>query len=191
MRTLWKIIKAVFWVCVTVVAIDVLTVVFFSVYRPAIPKTDAIIILGAAINTPSLNNRSLEGLKLYEEGDAGVVVASGGRISDADISEAAYMQKIIKKNETENVPVILEDKSVDTYQNIKFSKAEIPNAQSVIIVSDSFHLARGSLMAMREGFAHVYWASPNPDYYTKSELAFYYFREMVAMIDYIPKFIKG
>lgn len=192
MRRLWKIIKILFWTCLIVVGLDVLIVVGFSIYRPSIPvKADAIIILGAAINTPSLTNRSLEGLKLYRAGDANVIVASGGRVSNDDISEAAYMQKVIKKNSTSTVPVILEDKSTDTYENIKNSKAKIPGATSVIIVSDTFHLARGVLMAWRQGFKHVYWASPKPYYYDKNQMAFYYFREIVAMIDYIPKFIKG
>jgi uncharacterized SAM-binding protein YcdF (DUF218 family) len=192
MRKFCKIIKIIFWVFLTVIILDVLTVLGFSVYRPNIPgKTDAIIVLGAAIYTPSLDNRSLEALKLYQAGKAAEIVVSGGRVNNTDITEAADMKKVIERSSGSAVPVVLEDQSADTYQNIKFSKAKIPNAQSVIIVSDSFHLARGVIMAWREGFAHVYWASPNPDYYTKGELAFYYFREMVAMVDYIPKFIKG
>jgi uncharacterized SAM-binding protein YcdF (DUF218 family) len=191
MRRFWKIIKLLLLACVILLVVDILIVVGFSIYRPAIPKTDAIIVLGAAINTPSLYNRSLQGLKLYQEGKGEVIVASGGRISDDDISEAAYISKVIKKNGDQAIPVILEDKSTDTYENIKFSKVKIPDATSIVIVSDDFHLARAVLMAKREGFAHVYWSSPQPYYYSKTDLVFYYFREIVAMIDYIPKFIKG
>ena len=101
------------------------------------------------------------------------------------------MLKVIRKNEKVDVPVVLEDTSGDTYHNINNSKALIPNAKSVIIVSDGFHLARGVLLAKRAGFSTVSWSSPKPYYYNKKELVFYYFREMVAMIDYIPKFIRG
>ncbi len=191
MRLIWKTIKFLFYTCVIVLTVDVLLVLGFTVYHPHIPKVDAIIVLGAAINTPSLNNRSLEGLRLYKEGKADVIVVSGGRVSDDDISEAGYMQKIINKNSSTTVPIILEDQSGDTYENIKNSKAKISDAQSVIIVSDSFHLARAVLMAKREGFNHVYWSSPKPYYYDKNQLGFYYFREIVAIIDYIPKFIFG
>ncbi len=86
---------------------------------------------------------------------------------------------------------ILEDQSRDTYQNIKFSKAKIPNAQSVIIVSDAFHLARGVLLAKREGFKKVYWAAPSQTTYRPGELVFYYVREMFAIIAYVPKFVRG
>ena len=191
MKIFLKICKWLAVIVIIIVIIDAALVFGFSQYRPPIAKSDAIIILGAAINTPALDNRSLEGLRLYQEGKANVIVVSGGRISDEDISEAGYMQKVIKKNETENVPVILEDQSHDTYENIKNSKALIPSAKSVIIVSDDFHLARGVLLALREGFYPVAWSSPKPYYYDKKELAYYYFREMAAMVEYIPKFVRG
>jgi uncharacterized SAM-binding protein YcdF (DUF218 family) len=145
--------------------------------------------LGAAINTPALYNRSLEGLKLYEEGKANEIIASGGKISDEDISEAAYMQKVIKKNSSTTVPVILEDQSRNTFENIKNVKAKAPNVKSIIVVSDEFHLARAVLVARREGFYPVYWDAPEPTYYRRSELFYYYFREAVAIIDYLPKLI--
>lgn len=169
--------------------LDAGVVLLFAHWRPEIKKADAIIILGAAINTPALYNRTLEGLKLYDEGKADVLVLSGGKISEPDISEAQYMQKVIKKNSTENVPVILEDQSHNTEENIKNSKAKVPNAKSVIIVSDEFHLARAVLLAKRNGFDPVYWSSPKPTYYNPKELRHYYLREMEAMVGYIPTFI--
>lgn len=187
----FKIFKYILAAVLAVFLLDAGTLAFFSLYRPEIPQTDAAIILGAAINTPALYNRSLEGLRLYQQRKTNLLVLSGGRISDEDISEAAYMKKTILKNEFAPVPFVLEDQSHTTYENIKNSKKLIPDAKSIIIVSDIFHLARGVIMAKREGFAHVYWSAPDPNYYNKKDLAFYYFREFVALIDYIPKFIKG
>ena len=164
---------------------------FFSLYRPAISKADAIIILGAAINTPALYNRSLEGLKMYQEGKADMLVLSGGKVQESDLSEAGYMQKTIKKNSSSTVPTLLDDQSHNTYENIHNAKLLIPDAQSVIIVSDEYHLARGVLLAKRAGFRTVYWSAPKANYYKISELAYYYIREVFAMISYIPKFIRG
>lgn len=174
-----------------ILLVDLAVVLFFSFYRPVIPKADAIVVLGAAINTPALYNRSIQGLKLYQQGKAGVVVASGGRISDKDISEAGYIEKVMQSQSKMTVPVILEDNSHDTYENIKNTLAKIGKGKSIIVVSDDFHLARAVFMARREGFNPVYWSSPTPVYYDKSEIAFYYMREVFAMIDYIPKFIMG
>ncbi len=191
MKKLWKILKIPVLVVALVFLIDTVFVVFFSLYRPDIPKADAIIVLGAAINTPALDNRSLEGLRLYEEGKGDVIVLSGGVDYPRSISEAAYMQKIIRANQKQDVPLILEDKSRDTFENIKNSKTFIPGASSVIIVSDKFHLARAVLIAKRQGFKKVSWSSPRPYYYDIRELSYYYLREMAAMIEYIPRFIKG
>ena len=191
MKKFWKIYKYTSITVVSVLLIDLIIVMFFSLYQPEIKKVDAVVILGAAINTPALYNRSLEGLRLYEQGKADVLVLSGGRISDKYISEAEYMKKVITANTAMSVPVILEEDSHSTYENIKNTKAIIGKGKSIIIVSDEYHLARAAIMAKRMGFGPVYWSSPKPDYYNNSELAFYYLREMMAMVSYIPKFIFG
>ncbi len=177
------------------VVADVALVWGIAHVRPEIKHADAVIILGAAINTPALTNRTMEGLGLYEQDNVDVMVLSGGKISDADISEAQYMEKVIKKNAKEKVDYILEQDSHNTYENIKNSKAKLVEEgkahDSIIIVSDAFHLARGVLMAKRAGFDDVYWSAPSSGYYRRGELRFYYWREFVAMLNYIPKFITG
>lgn len=174
-----------------VIAADAALVWGIAHVRPDIEHVDAIIILGAAINTPALSNRTKEGLKIYEQGKADVMVLSGGKIADEDISEAQYMEKVIKKNSREKVNYILEEQSHNTYDNIKNSKAKLGDKDSVIVVSDAFHLARAVLMAKRAGFETVYWSAPSSGYYRRPELRFYYFRELIAMLNYIPKFISG
>jgi uncharacterized SAM-binding protein YcdF (DUF218 family) len=170
---------------------DIVLVFGIANYRPAIPETDAAIILGAAINTPALYNRTLEGLELYEEGKTKTLVFSGGKIASADISEAEYMEKVLRKHSTGKVEYILEDQAHNTYENIRNSRDKIPTKEEIVIVSDKFHLARAVLLAKRMGFDDVYWSAPEPSYYRKQELRFYYLRELVAMISYIPHFIKG
>jgi uncharacterized SAM-binding protein YcdF (DUF218 family) len=191
MKKFWKIIKYLLYIIIGFLLVDLAIIVFFSVYRPQLQKADAIIVLGAAINTPALYNRTLDGLKLYNQGDAKVLVLSGGVDYPRSMPEADYMKKVILQNASTVPNLILEPNSNSTYQNFVNSKALIPQVKSIIIVSDSFHLARAVLMAKREGFGPVYWSSPDPVYYNKAELSFYYLREVLAMIDYIPKFIFG
>lgn len=191
MYKFWKICKVILYFLVGFLVLDITIVIFFSLYRPEVQKADDIVILGAAIYTPSLYNRSLEGLKIYEAGDGMQIVVSGGRISDKDISEAGYMAKVIKTHASGAVPIILEDQSHSTYDNFKNTKEKIGSDKSIIVVSDSFHLARSIIMAKRLGFKVVFWSSPNAFYYTKKDLLYYYTREVIAMIDYIPKFIFG
>lgn len=192
MKLVWKIVKWFFIVGVFIIALDLMVVLFFSYYRPQIQKSDAIVVLGAAINTPASYNRSLEGLRLYQEGLAPVVVLSGGQDFKGAITEAEYMELIIESKSSVPVPLIIEDQSHSTYDNIKNTKAQLgANPGSLIIVSDDFHLARAVIMAYREGFTSVYFSSPEPKYYSLKDLFFYYFREMIAMLVYLPKFILG
>ena len=78
--------------------------------RPDIKDADAIIVLGAAINTPALKNRTLKGLELYEDGKSDLMVLSGGKIADSDISEAEFMAKVIDLNQEEPVKYVLHTK---------------------------------------------------------------------------------
>lgn len=191
MRYLKKFFGFLLYIVLVLVAVDVAMVLIFAHYRPEVSKSDAVIILGAAINTPALYNRTLTGLKYYKEGKADALMLSGGRISEEDISEAGYMRKVIRENIRPMPPVLLDDESHNTYENLQNSKAKLGEKKSVIIVSDEFHLARAVILAKRLGFSRVSWDAPEPSYYTKGELGRYYFREMVAMIWYLPKFIKG
>ncbi len=166
-------------------------VVFFGFYRPVIHPADDIVVLGAAANTPAAYNRSLQGLKLFQEGLAPAIVVSGGKDYSRGPTEANYMERVIEANSSTAAPIIVEDKSYSTYENLNNTRAIIGYGKSIIIVSDTYHLARSVLMAERLGFKPVYWSSPSPDYYAPKELAYYYLREVLAMIDYVPKFVTG
>ncbi len=191
MKILIKVLKISAVIVGLILVLDAGLILTFANWQPTITKADSVIILGAAINTPALTNRTLTALYLYQDGKADSIVLSGGKIADADISEAQFMQKVINRNTADPINYILEDQSHTTYENIKNSKAKIGDEDSIIIVSDKFHLARAFLVAKRAGFETVQWASPQPDYYSKQDLHYYYIREFVAIISYIPKFIFG
>lgn len=171
--------------------LDVLVILFFSFYRPVIKKADAIVVLGAAINTPASYNRSLEGLKLYQAGDAPLIILAGGVDYPHSLPEAEYMQNVILHNVSVVPSMLLDTTSQSTFQNLQNTKKLISGGKSIIIVSDSFHLARAVLTAKRLGFNPVYWDSPKPIYYDARELLYYYGREVFAMVDYLPKFAFG
>jgi len=188
-RTILKVFKFLVVFCVVVIVLDVVFVVLVAKMHREPEKADAVIILGAAINSPALYNRTLEGLSLYKQGKADVLVLSGGRISNRDISEAGYMKRVLEKNVSPLPDIRVDDESSNTEENIRNARKLIPEAKSVIIVSDEFHLGRGMLLAIRNGFYPVYVSAPKPEYYKSKELIWYYFREVVAIIAYIPTFI--
>ena len=189
-----KILKVLKWLVLCVAAVFILdfaVILAFANIQPKLEKADAIIVLGAAINSPALQNRSLKALELYEQGLAPVLVLSGGRISDKDISEATYMERVIQKNTQKPLNLILEEKSHTTFENLENSKVLFPNAKSIIIVTDKYHIARAVIMAKRVGFKTVAWSAPKP-YYSKIDDAIYFYgREVFAMLAYLPKFVFG
>ena len=191
-RKVWKIVKYLAYAALGVFAAVFLAIFIFGRFdhRP-IQQADAIVVLGAAVNTPSLYNRSLEGLRLYEAGDARVLVLSGGVDYPGAISEAQYMRKVINAYATHPVTLILDDQSHSTFENLQNTREKIGRGKSLIIVSDQFHLARAALTAKSLGFGPIYWSSPEPSYFSFSELLFYYVRETAAMIWYVPKFVTG
>lgn len=181
-------------ISVSVFGLDLGTVIGFSARHPAVPpKVDAVIVLGAKVGTPALKYRTLTGLKYVEEGKTDTIVLSGARGSNEPVSEAQAMKAVVDtqvaKTHGNQPHIILETRSTDTFQNISNSKALIPNAKSVVIVSDGYHLARSVAIAKHDGFQTVYWDAPKPSYYATIDLAHYYVREAIAMIVYFPELI--
>lgn len=170
------------------VVMDVVFVLGAAFIEPKPKKVDAIVVMGAAINSPELYSRSLKALELYEQSLAPVVVLTGGRISDKDISEAVYAKKVMEKNSKEPINTVLEDSSTNTYENMKNAKKLLPEAKSIIVVTDSYHSARSVLMALSVGFKEVLWASSENIATPKTNI-YHYLREMVALPSYIPKFL--
>jgi uncharacterized SAM-binding protein YcdF (DUF218 family) len=180
------------------VKVIVIVIVADAVFVWAFPNTDlpdkdepadAVIVLGAAPNSPAIRNRASLGYQLYTDGQAKAVILSGGKTSSKDESEAMNMARFLTKDKPASAPLVLEEKSANTYENLKNSKQLVPDADSVIIVSDSYHLPRAFLVAKSLGFEDVYWDSPKSDYYKSSELWWYYAREVVAVLAYTPRLL--
>ena len=65
-------------------------------------------------------------------------------------SEAETMKKYLLNHGINNHDLILEDKSENTYENLRNSQKKIPNKTSkVVIVTSDFHMSRALLIAKR------------------------------------------
>ena len=107
-----------------------------------------IICLGCSFTKPS-NVRAMEfriqkAVELYLAGKAEKIIFSGGNYSRKDLSEAKYMSDLAVKLGVPKRDIILEEKSIETLENAKFSKAIIDKKSfdSAIIVSSPWHLPR-------------------------------------------------
>ncbi len=121
-------------------------------------KPTTLVVLGCQIKAdePSLMlKRRLNAAYEYliEHEDVSVVV-SGGQGSDEITSEADVMRNYLLGKGISEDRIFMEDKSVNTQENIRFSKEIIEKeglCSDITIVTDGFHQLRGDIFARREG----------------------------------------
>ncbi len=135
-------------------------------FRPPFDR-DFIIILGCAIRkdgtpTPLLKGRADSALAFEKEqyektGKHAVFVPSGGQGSDEVISEGESMENYLIGEGIPKERIAREDKSVNTYQNMKFSKKVIDGFsdvqdKKVAFATTNYHVFRGYILSKKNGF---------------------------------------
>ena len=128
---------------------------------------DYIIILGCAIRkdgspTPILRGRIDRALTFEKEqfekwNKHAKFVPSGGKGSDEVISEAESMKRYLTEQGVPEDNILKEDKSVNTYQNMEFSKKVIEadagdlSKAGIAFSTTNYHVFRGYTLAKRLG----------------------------------------
>ena len=176
------------------IIIDATVIIVLGNIRPDCAPADAIIVLGSGHGNTAIE-RADKGLAFFRAGKSGTILFSGGK-TDFSVSEAAFMSMIVEKQlgsstlpATQTTPhILLDETSKNTHENLTNARAELPNATSVIIVTDTFHIARSVWSAQTAGFAHVCWGSPNPSYIPAFTLLQDYTREIVALPGYMLEY---
>lgn len=135
-------------------------------YPPLVktPKAEAIVILGGATRNnepprimPDLNERGdrlLYGAKLYKEGAAPKILLSGGRIDwyGGESSEAESMATILELIGVPRKDIILESRSLNTYENAVFTKEILEQKQinKILLVTSAAHMPRSIAIFRRQ-----------------------------------------
>ena len=122
-----------------------------------VPKhADYIIVLGARVKgtVPSLAfaSRIKAAASYLKENENTIGIASGGKGPGEDISEAESIRRELIKLGISESRILMENRSTDTYENIKYSMKLIPkNAQSGLVVTNTFHIYRAVSIASDQG----------------------------------------
>lgn len=132
-------------------------------HNPTYDK-DFAIILGAKVRddgklTPLLRGRVDKAIEFaknqYKKTKKKIIyIPSGGRGSDETISEAKAIKNYLLEQGIEEDQIIIEDKSTNTYQNMKFSKEKINQINKdgkVIFVTTNYHVFRSGVIANEQG----------------------------------------
>ena len=130
-------------------------------YEPE-PDKDFLIILGCGFRkdgspSPLLRGRLDRALRFAEKqeaatGKAPIFVTSGGKGPDEVCSESACMKRYLLEQGVPEERILEEDRSTDTFENMKYSKAQIwkVNPQGkVAFATTNYHVFRSGLYARR------------------------------------------
>lgn len=155
----------------------------------AIP-VDAVIVLGAGVNgeTPSAALWSrIRAAEDYLEIHPDVpVVLSGGQGAGEAISEAEAMRRALwKEDGAENARLLLEERSTNTAENFRFSKALLEERgldtgrATIAVVTNDFHCFRAHMIARRQGLKTIDVPAKLPWWWLTAN---YYLREAFAVV---------
>jgi uncharacterized SAM-binding protein YcdF (DUF218 family) len=186
--------RAVTWVCV--VASIYLGVVMYLVYHQGkndhTQRADAAVVLGAAVwvgnPSPVLKARLDHALQLYQSNTVSIIIVTGGLGRGDTISEAEAGAAYLVANGVPPAHILQETVGTSTFQSLQgaVALATINTIQTVLIVSDPFHMLRSLKMAGDLGL--IAYASPtttSPISQRPVEEWLYMFREAVAYTSYL------
>lgn len=154
----WVVALFVMLSLVVLLVIGVMAAIYAEARGDEARPVDAIIVMGAAQynGRPSgvLSARLDHALALYEQGYAPLVIVTGGNQPGDVYTEAGVGDTYLQDRGVPPDAIVVEDESSDTWasmQNVARS-VEGRGVETVLIVSDGFHLFRSERMAEAVGF---------------------------------------
>lgn len=134
-------------------------IILSGFHRSGEPDLDYIIVLGAQIyeEGPSvvLRYRLDRAIGYLNENPGTICVVSGGQGSNEPYPEADGMAEYLIRHGIPECRILRERESLNTMENMRFSRTMIPADASVGLVTNDFHMYRALLMAKEEGIAPV------------------------------------
>jgi len=155
-------------------------------------NADYIIVLGAGLTNGNQVSLTLKDRLdaaitcINEYGNDGYIVVSGGHGEDEDVSEAEAMKTYLVEQGISENSILMEDKSVNTLENLKFSREIIEKHGNkdisefkIKIVTTDFHALRSSILAKKNGYSEVEVYTSNTINYL---IPVFYLRESLAVV---------
>ena len=129
-------------------------------------NTDCVLVLGAGVRdgspTPMLRDRLITGISLYKSGAAPKIIMSGDHGRE-DYDEVNVMKSYAVENGVPDSDVFMDHAGFSTYDSVYRAKA-VFEADSIIIVTQKYHLYRAIYIAERLGVNAVGVSADLDDY---------------------------
>ncbi|MEG2289416.1 MAG: YdcF family protein [Clostridium sp.] len=165
---------------------------------PVKMSVDYIIVLGSGLIgdkvPPLLKSRLDKAIEIYNskiiENKEVKIIVSGGKGADELVSEASAMKNYLLSQNIKDKSIILEDKSLNTYENILFSKKIIDKSKksnrcNCVIVTNNFHVFRASVYSRKANLKAQGVGAPTALFFLPNALI----REFIAIL-FIYKWIN-
>ncbi|MBP5184747.1 MAG: YdcF family protein [Lachnospiraceae bacterium] len=138
-----------------VISLVMLVLIFSTFNAKPGENTDYIIVLGAQMRSdgPSvvLRYRLDAAAEYLKEHPDVKCVCSGGKGANEPESEASGMARYLLGAGIDRERIILEEKSTNTRENIKYSRELIPEGSNICIVTNNFHMYRALFLSRNLG----------------------------------------
>ena len=129
-------------------------------------NTDCVLVFGAGVRdgnpTPMLRDRLITGISLYKSGAAPKIIMSGDHGRE-DYDEVNVMKSYAVENGVPDGDVFMDHAGFSTYDSVYRAKA-VFEADSIIIVTQKYHLYRALYIAERLGVNAVGVSADLDDY---------------------------
>lgn len=126
--------------------------------RSETPKSDAIVVLGAAQYdgrpSPVLKARLDHAISLYERGVAPVIIMTGGQAPGDTVSEAVVSRRYAMRHGVPAAAILTERGGMTTVESMQAVGRLMRTREmdTAVLVSDPFHMLRLKLLARQVGF---------------------------------------
>lgn len=181
-------VGGLFYVCSFIIAIHIVG----SIDRT--DNADVIVVLGAGIRRDgragwALTRRAVQGATLWKQGVADTVLCTGAQAEGYPRSEASVCREILLREGVDPSAILLEESSRSTEENAIYSQYILEDFgyESVVLVSDSYHILRAEWLFRDRGI--MAYTSPIPASRINRPIFYPYslMREFLAFHWYIAK----
>lgn len=144
---------------------------------------DYVLVLGAKANNGNLSKTLIERLNsaysYLEKHKNSTAILCGGKESGNEFSQAEYMRDHLIKMGIDENRLIVETKSVNTFENIKFALEKMnKKPSSVMVITSDYHIFRAKFILYRFGVLGYSYPAKVP----KNSIVLSYCRETLAVI---------
>lgn len=173
--TLYTIISFAAVYILTLMAMYTLSAILNLIHLKKNRKADYIIVLGAGILgtkvPPLLAARIDRGIELLHRNPDAKLIMSGGQGPGEDIPESEAMAFYALERGVDIECIMMEQKSVSTEENLRFSRElMVKENPKIIIVTTAYHVFRALLLARRQGIKCAGFGAKTKWYFTLNAL---------------------